>query len=212
MRIEKIKENILSQGFPENHGQSWAIGQFAESRLDSPIIAKNRGQFLGNPWAVSSQNGQIYQGWGQSSYIPQLQRRSITMNHQEYQALCSQHPTLTSEGFGVNMEYAEGLSREEYLAVRRRELEEAFQEFSYCVDWLQTHDIEGKWNAHYWKDQVQSEFHPKDGSYFHIPRGVFILAALSRGFKVRKIPESTDAWISNPNWSRVARLQGGRTE
>jgi hypothetical protein len=118
------------------------------------------------------------------------------MNNEQYQALCNQHTALTSEGFGVNMKYAEGLSREEYLAVRRRELQEALEEFNLCVTWLQRNDIEGKWNAHYWKDQVQRDCRPPEAMYFHIPRGAFILAALSRGLEVRQMDESTDAWIS----------------
>lgn len=134
------------------------------------------------------------------------------MTNHEYQALCSQYPALTSEGFGVDMTYAGGKTQQKLFEARRRELMGAVREYNLCSMWLHMNTIENGQNAHYWKDQVQSEFHPKDGSYFHIPRGVFILAALSRGFKVRKIPESTDAWISNPNWNRVARLQGGRTK
>lgn len=118
------------------------------------------------------------------------------MTNQQYQALCSQHPTLTSEGFGVDMKYADGRPHQEYFRERRRELEQAFQEFSQCLQWLQRNTIEGKWNAHYWKDQVQRDCRPPDAEYFHIPRGVFILAALYSGFKVRPMDESTDAWIS----------------
>ncbi len=77
------------------------------------------------------------------------------MTNQEYQALCSKYPDLTFEGFGVNMEHAEGKTYQEYFAMRRRELEEAFQEFSYCLEWLQTHDIDGKQSAHHLKDKVQ---------------------------------------------------------
>lgn len=97
------------------------------------------------------------------------------------------------------MEHAEGRSRGEYFAIRRRELEEAFQEFSYCVDWLQTHDIDGKRSAHYLKDRVQTDCRPPHTLYFYIPRGAFILAALHSGLTVRKMDGSADAWISDPD-------------
>ncbi len=120
------------------------------------------------------------------------------MEHEEYIQLIEKYPQLTCEGFGVNMDYANGLSHEDYFALRRDELKGEPENFELCLDWLYKHPIEGKRNAHYWKDRVQFFHKPSHPGYFHIGRGVFILAALYFGLDVRKMRGSTDAWISVP--------------
>ena len=72
----------------------------------------------------------------------------------------------------------------------------AVREFELCSMWLHMNVIENGLNAHYWKDQVQRDCRPPEAMYFHIPRGVFILAALHSGLEVRQMDESMDAWIS----------------
>lgn len=118
------------------------------------------------------------------------------MKNTEYLELIEKYPHLTSDGFGVNMDYANGLSRE-IFAQEREDLKRQLKNFELCLDWLEKNPhLAGKWNAHYWKDQVQDAYKPSHPGYFHIPRGVFILAALFRGYKVTKIECSTDAWVS----------------
>jgi|WetSurMetagenome_2_1015567.scaffolds.fasta_scaffold18861_2 hypothetical protein len=118
------------------------------------------------------------------------------MKNDEYLELIENHPQLTSEGFGVNMDYANGLSKREYFAQEREGLKRQLANFELCLEWLEKNpQLEGKWNAHYWKDRVQDAYKPDHPEYFYIPRGVFILAALYRAYKVTRMRRSTDAWI-----------------
>lgn len=121
---------------------------------------------------------------------------TYNMKQANYLKLIEKHPEITSEGLGVNMDYANGLSQEDYFALRRDELKVQLDKFELCLDWLEQHPIEGKRNAHYWKDRIQQEYQPEHSGYFHIPRGTFILAALYEGLSVEKMTGSTDAWIS----------------
>ena len=117
------------------------------------------------------------------------------MNTDEYLELIEKYPNLTSEGFGVNMDNANGLSRQAYFSQEREDLKGQLARFELCVEWLEDYPICEGWNAHYWKDQVQFYYKPDHPGYFHIPRGAFILAALYRGIPVTKMHGSTDAWI-----------------
>lgn len=110
------------------------------------------------------------------------------MNQQEYLELIEKHPNLTTEGFGAT---------EGNFALRRNELKGQLENFELCVEWLDKNPhLEGRRNAHYWKDRVQDDYKPSHPGYFHIPRGVFILASLYRGLTAENMTGSTDAWIS----------------
>lgn len=117
------------------------------------------------------------------------------MKHDEFEKLIEKYLELTTWGFGVNMEYSEGLSRPEYLTREHEKLKEQLRNFELCVEWLGDYPICEGWNAHYWKDQVQSHYKPDHPGYFHIARGVFILAALHQGYEAEKMAGSTDAWV-----------------
>jgi hypothetical protein len=118
------------------------------------------------------------------------------MKKDEFLEILEKYPNLTSEGFGVNMEYSDGFSRKGYFALRRDELKRQLENFELCVDWLDKNPhLEGKRNAHYWKDRVQDAYRRSYPGYFHIPRGVFILAALCRGYEVTRMRGGTDAWV-----------------
>jgi hypothetical protein len=61
-----------------------------------------------------------------------------------------------TDGFGVNMENANGLSRQAYFAQEREDLKGQLDNFELCLRWLDENShLDGKWNAHYWKDRVQ---------------------------------------------------------
>jgi hypothetical protein len=118
------------------------------------------------------------------------------MKINEYLQLIKKYPNLTAHGFGVNMENANGLSRQAFFAMEREELKRQLANFRLCLEWLAENPlVEGGRNAHYWKDRVQDDYKPVHPIYFHIPRGVFILAALYRGYKVTRLRGSSDAWI-----------------
>ena len=61
-----------------------------------------------------------------------------------------------------------------------------------------THPIEREpqRSAHYYKDLVQDAYKAEHSGYFHIDRGVFILAAIHYGLDVEKYKGDPDAWIS----------------
>jgi hypothetical protein len=120
------------------------------------------------------------------------------MEKNDFLETVEKYPQLTCEGYGVNMDYSNGLSHEDYFTLRRDELKGHLENFELCLDWLDKHPIEGKRNAHYWKDRVQDAYKPEHHNYFHIPRGVFVLAALYKGYRVTRMQGSTDAWISVP--------------
>jgi hypothetical protein len=109
------------------------------------------------------------------------------MNYTEYLELIEKYRRITAEGMGVNVPYTTGRARQE--------LKESFAEFQLCLKWLDEHHISAGYSAHYWKDQVQNAYKQENPGYFHISRGVFILAALHHGIPARKIKGSTDAWI-----------------
>jgi hypothetical protein len=52
---------------------------------------------------------------------------------------------------------------------------------------------------------VQDTYKPAHPGYFHIPRGVFILAALYKGYRVTRMRGSMDAWISVPGLGEGCR-------
>ena len=94
------------------------------------------------------------------------------------------------------MDWAEGLSREEYFAKEREDLKGQQGNFERCLAWLDEHPhIEGKRSAHALKDEIQFNYRLDVYGHHHIPRGVFILAALYRGYKVTKMEGSSNAWI-----------------
>ena len=65
----------------------------------------------------------------------------------------------------------------------REDLKGQREKFELCLRWLDENpNLEGKRRAHYLKDRVQNELSP----HSHIPRGVFILAALYRGYRGHK--------------------------
>jgi len=120
------------------------------------------------------------------------------MKKNEFLEIVEKYPNLTSWGFGVNMENANGLSRQAYFAKEREELKGQLASFELCLEWLEENPrLEGRQNAHYWKDRVQDDYKPVHLGYFHIPRGVFILAALYWGYEVTRMQGSTDAWIED---------------
>jgi hypothetical protein len=94
------------------------------------------------------------------------------------------------------MDYANGMSKREFFAQEREGLRRQLANFGLCLEWLEKNPhLDGKWNAHYWKDRVQDAYKAAHPGYFHIPRGVFILVALHRGYEVTRIRGSADAWI-----------------
>lgn len=66
--------------------------------------------------------------------------------------------------------------------------------------------MQGERNPHYWKDSVRDAHSPRS----HIPRGVLVLAALYRGYRVRKMQGIPDAWIEEREEVpiRVQRAEG----
>jgi hypothetical protein len=116
-----------------------------------------------------------------------FENKEKTMNYTEYLELIEKYPNVTSEGIGVNVPYTTGRARQE--------LKESFAEFQLCLKWLDEHHISAGYSAQHWKGQVQNAYKQENPGYFHISRGVFILAALLKGIPARKIKGSRDAWI-----------------
>jgi hypothetical protein len=94
------------------------------------------------------------------------------------------------------VEYSGTTPEKDYHALKREELKDHFREFQISLEWLKKNALpSGKCGAHYYREQVQFACKPAHPGYFHIPRGVFILAALQKGYWVRKMKGSSDAWI-----------------
>jgi len=85
------------------------------------------------------------------------------MKRDEFEKLIEKYPELTTWGYGVNVQYAEGQSRSEYHAQEHEGLKTQLENFELCLEWLDKNPrLEGRRNAHYWKDRVQSEMRPEN--------------------------------------------------
>lgn len=116
------------------------------------------------------------------------------MNQEEYLEFIEKHPKITTHGFGVDADPHTKISYEELFKEKREELKDSFQEFQYCCDWINLNpNFDGKVHAYHWKHRVQEWLEANEMRPSYIAQGVFILAAMYLGYKVRKMKNDTCA-------------------
>jgi hypothetical protein len=102
-----------------------------------------------------------------------------------YEKTILENPAITADGYGIICpEPSTFEERMEEVKKSRAELADYGPAFHKCLEWLETHaSFNRKSNSYGLKHQVERYFRDK-GESVYVPNGVFILAALSKGYSI----------------------------
>ncbi len=134
----------------------------------------------------------VPEGNGHQCHLrPQIARRPIhnkinqysIMNN--YMKLVNQHPLITATGYGLDEDYIDGtLDYDQKFDYERGYLYTLKPQFDHCIAYLDAHQkLDLDRTTYYHKHEVERWLTGKD----YIPQGVFIIAALSKGYQIKKI-------------------------
>ena len=120
------------------------------------------------------------------------------MANEQYIEMIEKYPNLTIEGFGIEVQQGTKLTHQELWDQKRQELKDAHQEFEYCCQWIgDFYDLVPRNGAYHLKHQVEKWLQQKQLKPDYIAEGVFILAAVHSGYRIRRVKHSTGARIGN---------------
>jgi hypothetical protein len=138
------------------------------------------------------------------------------MSNQDYIKMVENYQNLTIDGFGIEIEQRTKLTHEEIWDQKRQALKDAHQEFEYCCQWVSDYfDLVWRKSTYHLKHQVENRLRENHMKPDYIPQGVFILAAISMGYKIHRIPDSSGArigeWVGIPQNLKIRTRPGKLT-
>ncbi len=125
------------------------------------------------------------------------------MNKEEYLQLIEQHPKLTMYGFGIDHSTPQLMGDGTQFELARQELRDGYQEFLYCCQWIELNPkLSGRETSYNWKHRVSGWLANQNIRANYIGEGIFIIAAIHKGYKIHKMRKSIGVRFSKPEESK----------
>jgi hypothetical protein len=116
------------------------------------------------------------------------------MDQTSYKELVESLPMITADGIGIEVDFWDIRLEEDVWQGKRQQLLSAHQEFEYCCEWIgDFYDLLWRRSACHLKHLVENRLVERHLKPDHILEGVFIVAAIYSGYRVRRHSESIGA-------------------
>jgi hypothetical protein len=117
------------------------------------------------------------------------------MKREEFLEIIEKHPDITAHGYGIQRDPYLGSTHRETFDRMREELEQSYQAFLACLEWIVEHpDFERGWSTYALKHEVENWLE-RQGKRRYVPQGAFILAAIHQGLQMRRIPDDLGVFV-----------------